>query len=924
METKKIKYKGRSYICRQIIDLTSIIELLEELAKKQDLLEQKIDFQNERINNKDERISELEVMVKGSSQSKEEKFVEKKPKEEKSSSKSSQKDDDKKTDENGKKISSTKKDKTNDDKKNKDEDDENKDEGNDEDNKDDNEDKEDKEEKNGGEKDEKGDEEKKDDENKDNEDNEDNKKDDENKDEKNGGEKDENDDNGEKSQKSENGGDDENEKIEEIKIDSQKTVEKNGAENLKNAEMNKTNKDDEEKYENDIDESNIDGNNNNQIKKILKRLKILEEKVENLEERGGSTVVEKQVVGSSGTSKKTSGGDNRFKILTKRIKELDDKDKQIEIELDALKGKVNDFNIYDLLKDEDTGNGNVDICKGLVMALENKIFKKLGFYDQKFKKNETDIFNCQNEIKNINANIDGLKNALNKINDQLNELRDNIKTKNSEIDKNIVELQRQLKELNERFDKETKSNKDEHSELDKAIKELEHKIEEQANNQNLGNIVNDMQGQLSQKDLELIQELNKRISDIEKTLKVTLGKFSPKDVLERIDNLETETAKKASKYDLSEINDRISYYDDITKDLNFKMDNINNFSEKQKADIQQITKKIEYLSGEVNKLSMDSFGKSKSDAPIIDLSKLVDFNVFNETKKEYNKKFDKVKLSFEEIARNLDEILEKLSHTPTDKDFAQFQSIIKNMIDELKLNLGKRFADKLDVNKSIKFLETQIKTIQESYSRKAEGADNWLLAKKPLNNYVCASCESIIRGELDKRSEFIPWNRYPNRDEKNYRMGHGFSRMLQMINEEKKKYQENKENVSDDDRRSNCQSKDSDSNNLFINASVKLPKLKHRVQSNNVRNNNINGLEDAPLDQGSSPYDDMDSIISSDRPKIMKIYKKTKNSPYKRHNSSKEPNSKSSDNLPNLVANTVPNEPKDEGKTEIITSPNDV
>ena len=60
-------------------------------------------------------------------------------------------------------------------------------------------------------------------------------------------------------------------------------------------------------------------------------------------------------------------------------------------------------------------------------------------------------------------------------------------------------------------------------------------------------------------------------------------------------------------------------------------------------------------------------------------------------------------------------------------------------------------------------------------------------AQKPLNNYVSATYESIIRGQWDKRSEYIPWNRYPNRDGKSYLMGHWFSSMLQMINEDKKK-----------------------------------------------------------------------------------------------------------------------------------------
>ena len=37
---------------------------------------------------------------------------------------------------------------------------------------------------------------------------------------------------------------------------------------------------------------------------------------------------------------------------------------------------------------------------------------------------------------------------------------------------------------------------------------------------------------------------------------------------------------------------------------------------------------------------------------------------------------------------------------------------------------------------------------------------------------------------LEQKAEYVPWNKYPNREEKSYRMGHGFSRMLQMVNED--------------------------------------------------------------------------------------------------------------------------------------------
>ena len=355
------------------------------------------------------------------------------------------------------------------------------------------------------------------------------------------------------------------------------------------------------------------------------------------------------------------------------------------------------------------------------------------------------------------------------------------------------------------------------------------------------------------------------------------------------------------------------------------MDTLQQYNEKARGDMQQIIKKIEYLSGELNRMVNDNMDQDKGKGPILDITKLVDMNLFNENKKEINKKFDKIRLSFEEIARNLDDILEKLSHTPSDTDFAKFQSIIKNMIEEIKLSISKKYAERIETNKSIKFLETQIKTIQESFQKKMEGTDNWLLAKKPLNKYVCASCESIIRGELDKRSEYIPWNRYPNRDEKAYRMGHGFSRMLQMINEDKKKEIKEKESISDEDK-----SRSDSEQNLVINGSLKLPRLKHKhLNSGKLKKTNtLNNEEDnnIPFDN-NNPYIDMDPISSADRPKIMKIYKRTKQIVQSSYLNRNVP-SRNNDNLPNLIIKTSPNEKEVQvhqsiNKSESITQPNE-
>ena len=80
--------------------------------------------------------------------------------------------------------------------------------------------------------------------------------------------------------------------------------------------------------------------------------------------------------------------------------------------------------------------------------------------------------------------------------------------------------------------------------------------------------------------------------------------------------------------------------------------------------------------------------------------------------------------------------------------------------------------------------------------------ETWLLAKKPIGNYQCASCESNLK-DLEQKDNYIPWNKYPIREEKTYRIGHGYSRILEMVNEEVIKNYESKDNkgyASDDDK----------------------------------------------------------------------------------------------------------------------------
>ena len=225
------------------------------------------------------------------------------------------------------------------------------------------------------------------------------------------------------------------------------------------------------------------------------------------------------------------------------------------------------------------------------------------------------------------------------------------------------------------------------------------------------------------------------------------------------------------------------------------------------------------------------------------------------------------------------------------------------------------------MNKALKLLETQIKTLSES--NKKDVADNWLLAKKPLNNFLCASCESVIRGELDKKSDYIPWNKYPAREDKNYRMGHGFSKMLQLVNDDIMR-NTNNDNINYNiftntinNNNSPNNTEDNNSNNMktIFNAytNSKFPKIKPKNIHANFRQNNKKEDENVPAGDKNKEENltlPLDENSNSSRPQILKIYKRNKNM------SSSENKYNNSSSVNNIHRNIL----QDSQKNNIATS----
>ena len=630
----------------------------------------------------------------------------------------------------------------------------------------------------------------------------------------------------------------------------------------------------------DLEEKNSGEKNKELFNKILKRLKAHDKQINDLLLRNNEFIVINKNIKVN--KNEVEELEKQIKNLKNNISDINRKMQGYNEDLDKIKVKVTDFDVYDLFKG---GEGDVDLdaAKILIKTLENKVMKKFEIYDERNKVNDKNLFKMHEDVTNALAIVDGMKTKTDKNAENLEELNQNYQKKMSELDNTIEELQRQLEVISSKLSSKpdiTHFKKD----FEKKLKDLEEKLNSKLdlflnNSQPTNNDTNDNSSVSKNEILSLIKELRKRLGDLEKFSATNFEKIHADDIKKRLTKLESEMNKRAGKYELQELNEKFRSLEEFTKDLNFKEDGLQQFTEKVRLDLAQIIKKIEFLSGEYSKLAFNKSGENDEGLNNVDMSEFLDLKTYNDNKKDINNKFEKVRLGFEDLSREIDEILSKLAHTPTDKDFSEFQNILKNMIDELKISSNKRYADKIETSKNIKFIETQIKALHDAYLRKNEAGDNWLLAKKPINNYVCASCEANIKGELDKRTEFVPWNRYPQRDDKAYRIGHGFSRMLQMVNEdiiknagEKGGYSSDEDNKKINMKTNNNISQIGDKN-LQVNTSVKLPKVSRKKPllggtAVTEPNTNTNAI---------SPYDDVDADNNdTNKVQIMRVVRKNK------------------------------------------------
>ena len=322
-----------------------------------------------------------------------------------------------------------------------------------------------------------------------------------------------------------------------------------------------------------------------------------------------------------------------------------------------------------------------------------------------------------------------------------------------------------------------------------------------------------------------LDDLDKNHRDLERSFKRLLSSFNLNDLLDDIAKL------KETKADRADIPDQDSF--------NYLLDDIKTKIKKFDLDIKEINQKIDSILTKM--VSQENKGDQTLGGINIDKDILQAFlpkDEFDSYIKPKEEELSNINNDIQKIKELLSQLMNSLKKKADINDLTNTKGILNEKIEELARACNIKFADKNECLKNFKHIEEQLKKIlfilKKRNEQNSEGEGNWLIAKKPIKGYSCAACESYI-GELNNDiKKYIPWNKLPLRDSNDslYRMGNGYSKMLQMINFDN---QGNVNLIPDyNDEVNTMISNDSNGiNPIFINGT-------NNNQNNNLNNNILN------------------------------------------------------------------------------------
>ena len=563
-----------------------------------------------------------------------------------------------------------------------------------------------------------------------------------------------------------------------------------------------------------------------------------------------------------------------------------------EDKIKSLELKSEDFNIAEIFKGtgENISMGNISV--DVIKTLEKKFDSKIKLNDEKIIKLEESNFKLVRQVQNVRNSHDLIKRNIDNIKASIEEMDNKNESLNKKIDMNYDDFIEKLenkdksikKLINETFDY---INKNGLSIENKSIQS------ENSLNKNDDKLSGDMNNFLNKNKiflnaLQRIKEVEDGVKKMSNTLGIEQMKLEIQGLKSGITNYCTLVDFKELKEKAEEIQKQIKFNKEQFEDyINDKTDHEEIQALKRKLEL-EVNKSHELETVLIELIKKIDENSSKSHETNVKNKQYLESKAFEEFKIQILKEFTNINENFIQSKKITDEIIESLKNRTCFKDLKVLEDVVLGKIEDLKISSGKKFADHNDTYKTLKYLEQQIKNITHYFIKKLDKCDSTcLLAKKPINT-VCASCESYI-GELKDTGTYIPWNKYPSKDpnDKLYRLGNGYSKMLQMIqiDENEKKNINGYQTYTDFNdviKQINNPLK-SEGNNDASSQKAKglgLPKIKDkkkaRISSENTSNNNLIKINNLNINGEESEEEN--------QPKITKIYRMSKDGKDKDNN----------------------------------------
>ena len=390
--------------------------------------------------------------------------------------------------------------------------------------------------------------------------------------------------------------------------------------------------------------------------------------------------------------------------------------------------------------------------------------------------------------------------------------------------------------------------------------------------------------------------LNDRLKEIEKKVNFLLGDLTLEDIEDVNKYREGKKEEEQRKImNIQEMNRK------ITK-LEYNKVDSSVFDTKN----DRMNTKIEETKSKLNELIYNLYGYTGDQYDIDKNTQFVKEDDFDKYKITVANEIEKIWTEIYNIKEKNDAMVEKTKDGCTTKDIEDNNNYVFQKMEEHLDELNKKFVLKNENSTALKNLEDQFKRIILLLATKVDHEnDNWLIAKKPINGYSCAACESFI-GDLkeEKNDKYINWKKMPMRErekekeqekEKIYRLGNGYSHVLKMVGVDNNKNVSLNPNSNKDMKILFPGNFENNKMKEGVDLQIRKTTFSDRVKSAHSKESKKKAIDvirsknfekKLPKIKGSMSSDDFDKIIENPNPslnlkenvispKIIKIMKKT-------------------------------------------------